>query len=70
VFAGAAAGAGLGEFVDLAEEAGDVVEVPVLGQPAQDELDGGGVPDGVGGVLALPVAGLGQGLQDGERGDA
>jgi len=66
----AAAVVGLGEFVDLAEEAGDVVQVPVLAQAAEDEFDGGGVPDGVGGVLAPPVPGLGQGLQDGEGGDA
>ena len=50
-------------------EAGDVVQVAALGQPAEDEFDGGGVPDGVGGVLAPPVAGLGQRLQHGEGGD-
>ena len=65
-----AAGQGLGEFVDLAEEAGDVVQVAELRQPAEDELDGGGVPDRVGGVLAPPVPGLGQRLQHGQGGDA
>ena len=50
-------------------EAGDVVQVAAVGQAAEDELDGGGVPDRVGGVFAPPVAGLGQGLQDGEGGD-
>jgi hypothetical protein len=55
-----ATGHGVGVFVAVTEQPGQVVQVAHLGQPAEDELDRGGVPDGVGGVLAPPVAGLGQ----------
>lgn len=65
-----AGGDGVGELVALADEGGQVLQVPGRGASAEDDLGDGRIPDGSGGVVAPLVAGLGQRLQHGHGGDA
>jgi hypothetical protein len=45
---------------------GDVLQVAKLRQTAEDEPDGGGVPDGICSVLSPSVSGFGEWLKHGE----
>ena len=70
VLAVAVAAVADGLFVAFADERGEVGEVAGVGAAAEDDLDDGGVPDCCGVVFAPAGAGLGEGLQDGDGGDA
>lgn len=62
-------GDAVGVFVTFADGGGEVLKVSAVGGAAEDDLDDAGVPDRAGLLLAPPVSGLGEGLQDGHGGD-
>ena len=65
-----AEGHGVGVLVAFTDERAQVLEVARVGGAAEDDLDDAGVPDRAGRVVAPLVPCLGQGLEDGQGGDA